>query len=149
MNIAYNEYLKSDDWFQKRKLRRNHKTGSTCSLCHSMENLEVHHLVYKNLFDVEQKDLRVLCRMCHLRVHDLYKSGKIRFRNNEPNHRFGIIQKIFKFYYPECHKNKGKAKKVERTKRTLDIIVRTIKNGNKDKLSKKQLELARLNKLIS
>lgn len=94
-------------------------------MCHSTKSLEVHHLVYKDLFSVQKQDLRVLCRMCHLRVHDLFKRGKIRFKNDDPNHRFGVIQVIFKHYYPDCYKAKKKAKKLEKEKKTE---IRVMKN---------------------
>jgi len=79
--------------------------------------------------------------MCHLRAHDLVKRGIVRFKNDDPNHRFGLIQKIFKFYYPECHKSKRKAKKDERNKKTEEKVLKNfeyhLERLNSRKISKK------------
>ncbi len=61
------EYLKSDHWraLKKRKLSVN----NNCERCQSKKSLDVHHLDYKNLYDVELTDLETLCRKCHLKEH--------------------------------------------------------------------------------
>ncbi len=96
--MNYKNYLKSDDWKQK-KLKKFSKSGgakSKCAICGSRERLEVHHLVYKNLYDVELKDLRILCKRCHSLTHKLFKEGKIRFKNKNPQSRFAIIKTAVK-----------------------------------------------------
>jgi hypothetical protein len=56
-------YLQSDHWkeLRERKLSKNR----FCESCGNAENLDVHHLRYKNLLDVTEEDLKVLCRICH------------------------------------------------------------------------------------
>lgn len=62
------EYLKSDHW---RELRgRKLKANPCCQTCGIDKNLDVHHMQYKNLYDVELSDLMTLCRPCHNKVHE-------------------------------------------------------------------------------
>lgn len=67
MNIAYQEYLKTDHWRELRK-RAIDRWGDRCSNC-SVPGVDVHHLRYGNLFDVTEDDLMPLCRRCHDAVH--------------------------------------------------------------------------------
>lgn len=67
-----------------------------CAICLSTEKLEVHHLNYKNLFNVEQSDLRVLCHRCHFLGHKLYKAGKFKFRSTNHHSRFTIFKHYVK-----------------------------------------------------
>jgi 5-methylcytosine-specific restriction endonuclease McrA len=62
------EYLKSDHWknLRKEKLAEN---GKICESCGRKNNLDIHHLDYKNLYDVTLEDLKVLCRKCHNDEH--------------------------------------------------------------------------------
>ena len=60
-------YLKSEHWLNLRDSKL--KQFNFCCLCNSKHNLDVHHINYKNLYDVELKDLLVLCRKCHSNVH--------------------------------------------------------------------------------
>lgn len=74
--MTYTEYLQTDDWKLKRteKLKQN----PACEVCKSIKTLHVHHLNYRNWFDVVLDDLMVLCQTCHFMGHDLigpqYKS---------------------------------------------------------------------------
>lgn len=88
--MEYKQYLKSNDW--KTKRARKYKKPRRCAICASTENLDVHHLNYRNLFDVLQSDLRVLCRRCHYLAHDLHKQGKIKFKSTDHNSRFILIK---------------------------------------------------------
>jgi len=96
--MEYNQYLQSADWQQKRseKLLRKYGTKKRCSICASKEKLNIHHLNYRNLYDVEQSDLRILCERCHKLTHALYKNGKFRFVNNNHLSRFAIIKAAVK-----------------------------------------------------
>lgn len=88
--MEYKEYLLSDDWKQKRRqklLKKRH-----CAVCSSKKELHVHHLNYKNLFDVEMSDLRVLCKRCHFLAHDLMKEGKIKYKKTNHHSRFVILK---------------------------------------------------------
>jgi len=73
----YSEYLSTSKWawYRSKILKRdNHK----CTECNSSENLNVHHLTYRNLGCEQMKDLITLCRKCHKEAHfyDLNKKAK-------------------------------------------------------------------------
>jgi len=116
--MEYREYLQGDNWKEKRtkKLTRKSNKKRRCAICASEENLDIHHLNYKDLFNVEQNDLRILCRNCHLLAHRLYKEGKFVFRNNNHHSRFAIIKvavkkelgitKVNMFYESKERKNR-------------------------------------------
>lgn len=75
----YQEYLKSDHWQSLRKRKLSH-SKCRCAICGSTDRLEVHHLQYKNIFDVDLTDLRILCNRCHDLFHELKRSGKINLK---------------------------------------------------------------------
>jgi hypothetical protein len=62
------EYLHSEPWKQLRMQKIC--SVNKCENCGSSLCLDVHHLNYKNLYDVELSDLQVLCRGCHIKEHD-------------------------------------------------------------------------------
>lgn len=72
--MLYEDYLKSEDWKLKREQKLSKK--SRCAICLRGDTLEVHHLFYRNLHDVQNSDLRVLCHSCHSLSHTLEKEGK-------------------------------------------------------------------------
>ena len=92
--MKYQQYLASDDWLTKRYKKR--LKANRCAVCSSTEKLEVHHLNYRNLTDVEMSDLRVLCHRCHFLGHDLHKQGKMKFRSSDHNSRFAIFKTAVK-----------------------------------------------------
>ena len=47
----------------------------SCWLCGTANNLDVHHIHYKNLGHENLEDLSLLCRTCHTNYH-AYKKGK-------------------------------------------------------------------------
>lgn len=61
-------YLKSDHWkdLRARKLAR-HKI---CEVCGRMGKLDVHHVSYRELYDVVETDLVAVCRRCHDEIHE-------------------------------------------------------------------------------
>jgi hypothetical protein len=63
-------YLKSEHW---RELRRRKLLESPhcerCGCCES--NPDIHHVNYRNIFDVETSDLLTLCRACHKQEHQV------------------------------------------------------------------------------
>ena len=72
---AYIQYLKSEHWrtlSRQRKEMDNHQ----CAQCFSREKLEVHHRVYRNLYDVQLKDIITLCQKCHARAHQVIREWK-------------------------------------------------------------------------
>jgi hypothetical protein len=88
--MNYGDYLKSADW--KRKRAKKFSRKRRCAICGAVENLQVHHLNYKNLYDVVNSDLRVLCERCHKTTHDLMKRHIIVFKNKNHQSRFAIIK---------------------------------------------------------
>ena len=63
----WNVYLKSDHWknLKKEKLLVN----PNCEECDTDRYLDIHHINYKNLYDVALEDLKTLCRKCHSKEH--------------------------------------------------------------------------------
>lgn len=66
----YSYYLMSEDWEKKRETiiaRDNHM----CVVCKRRNNLQVHHLTYKNIYHEQDRDLITLCRDCHATYHEV------------------------------------------------------------------------------
>ena len=65
----YKEYMDSPDWEEKRQ-EAFYILGTSCELCLSEENLNIHHNNYDCLGnEVPMEDLAVLCRNCHRGFH--------------------------------------------------------------------------------
>lgn len=64
----YRIYLNSEHWknLRQEKLEKNPR----CEKCGRSTCLDVHHLVYRDLYDVTLKDLQTLCRSCHNKEHE-------------------------------------------------------------------------------
>lgn len=64
----------SDHWKNLRatKLALNFQ----CQVCGTENNLDVHHVRYKSLYDVGMRDLLTLCRTCHETLHEWMKTTK-------------------------------------------------------------------------
>jgi len=90
MNPRYQQYLRSDDWKQKRAKKR--RTNDSCAVCHADSRLDVHHLIYRDLVSVTMGDLRVLCRRCHDVAHDLMREGRLVYRSANPNSRYTLTK---------------------------------------------------------
>lgn len=61
-------YLRSEHWANLRRLAfETH--GSVCHCCKADHPLDVHHLRYRSIYDVEVADLQILCRSCHEAEH--------------------------------------------------------------------------------
>lgn len=72
------DYLKSEHWSNLR-LEKLASVDAKCAKCgvRDLSN-DIHHFLYRNLYDVKLKDLVVLCRKCHEEVHaylDKVESG--------------------------------------------------------------------------
>ncbi len=67
MNYEYKEYLKSEEWKEKR-LQFLEDVGHECEQCGNRKHLQVHHLNYFNLFNETKDDVEVLCEDCHKNV---------------------------------------------------------------------------------
>lgn len=68
--MNYGQYLVTDHWKALRFMKMK-QAGFKCEKCKSDENIQVHHLRYRDLFDVQLSDLQCLCRNCHQRAHGL------------------------------------------------------------------------------
>ncbi len=89
MNKGYQIYLQTDHWKQLRK--KKIKSKRRCFVCRSTQNLHVHHLEYRHLYDVKSIDLKVMCRRCHFLAHDLVKERKIVFTKDNHKHKMDRI----------------------------------------------------------
>lgn len=71
MSYYRNIYLKSPEW-KSLRLQALLKYNFTCQICGIRKmTRDVHHLKYKRLFNVTKNDLKVLCRACHNKTHEL------------------------------------------------------------------------------
>lgn len=61
-------YLVSDHWKSLRQAAFA-AHGRKCHDCGKSGILDVHHLNYKAIYDVEVSDLQILCRKCHKKEH--------------------------------------------------------------------------------
>lgn len=88
------EYLKSDHWKALRAEKLNQHPN--CDGC-DRTALDVHHLNYRNLYDVTVLDLMSLCRACHAEVHRLMDAGMLRFGKNCPSFiRLGMTRQAIR-----------------------------------------------------
>lgn len=92
----YTEYLQSDHWqkLRARKKRRVRKTAGKvrCAICGTEEQIETHHLQYRNIYDVLTSDLRLLCRRCHQVAHDLMGAGILHNKYSSHHAMFGALK---------------------------------------------------------
>lgn len=74
MSFYRNTYLRSEHW-QNLRLQRILRQKGNCYLCRKQFGLalDVHHIVYRNLYNVRKTDLRALCRPCHDLVHRILR----------------------------------------------------------------------------
>jgi hypothetical protein len=61
---SYRKYLKSD-WWQARRQRALALANRRCRACGGEDNLGVHHVTYKRLWEELDTDLEVRCWPCH------------------------------------------------------------------------------------
>ena len=114
MSYYRDVYLKSDDWKNLRLLRLL-KSNYVCAICAvTSECLDVHHVNYRNLHDVQTTDLRALCRPCHNKVHALMKKyPKLKKEQNNIQWRT-VQQHLSPFLHGKSIWNdKTKRKKIE------------------------------------
>lgn len=70
---TYREYLNSPHWHLVRAAAI-HKADYRCQLCHSPNNLQVHHRTYERRGEEKLSDVTVLCRDCHRKFHGIASS---------------------------------------------------------------------------
>jgi hypothetical protein len=73
MTEEYRLYLESNHWKELRR-KRLEVAQYKCEKCKSPFSLQVHHIRYRNLYDVEVGDLICLCDYCHQKHHGLTPS---------------------------------------------------------------------------
>lgn len=78
---AYENYLQSEQWQQKRRLVFK-RCGMTCEGCREATATQVHHLTYEHLGNELLWELAAVCRECHERVHE----NSIRNSTRQPHH---------------------------------------------------------------
>lgn len=64
----YDKYMSSGEWAYRRR-RAIQRAGGKCEKCPTKNELEAHHLTYKNFGDEKDEDLMVLCKRCHNDIH--------------------------------------------------------------------------------
>ncbi len=83
---VYQEYLRSDRWNETRN-KILEMDNFKCVNCDSSDNLQVHHLTYKNIGHEQDKDLITLCKKCHYNLfHD--SSRKVFLCNQKTDENF-------------------------------------------------------------
>jgi len=68
--MPYAEYLQTEEWQQIRKIKRM-RAGYLCKACGNPGLLDIHHFTYERRGWEDADDLIVLCRGCHLYLHDI------------------------------------------------------------------------------
>ncbi len=69
-------YLKSEHW-QNMRLTKLASARARCYRCLKVDDSnDVHHLSYRNIYDVDLSDLVVLCRECHTKFHEVLERNK-------------------------------------------------------------------------
>lgn len=66
--LEYQDYLKTPWWKLRRRMKLK-RVGYKCEKCGSKKRLQVHHIRYTKVGGEKMKDLKVLCRNCHLDEH--------------------------------------------------------------------------------
>lgn len=92
---AYRLYLQTDHWQTLRKARFE-IAHRRCEACGQRRDLQVHHIVYRNLIDCDPKtDLILLCQACHSDVHRMFDEMGKRCRSaKETLHFLGDFWKF-------------------------------------------------------
>ncbi len=73
VKMNYNEFLQDTRWFAFRKFVFSIR-GCKCEKCGARENLQVHHVQYKNSllpWEYTCNDVVVLCRNCHKKIYGI------------------------------------------------------------------------------
>lgn len=84
------------------------------------KNIHIHHLNYKNLYDVQADDLKKLCKRCHFLGHKLERAGKIVYRNTNTQSKFAILKARVKKELGFSNINLFKMSQEEREKLNVD-----------------------------
>lgn len=66
----YQVYLESEE-FGKIRQRVFRRDGNCCKICGSIDNLQIHHLTYRHVYQERDYELICLCRKCHEIYHSI------------------------------------------------------------------------------
>lgn len=77
--VAYNEYLKTDDWQARRQMVLQ-RDGFMCKACGVARATTAHHLTYDHGVDAPLFDLIAVCEACHQRITVLDRAVQARRR---------------------------------------------------------------------
>jgi hypothetical protein len=81
--------LKSEDWKNLRAAVL-HRDDNKCVRCKKESTAnDVHHLQYRNLWDVKPSDLITLCRKCHELAHEV--AEKLEVKTHNPMHKWRLV----------------------------------------------------------
>lgn len=73
----YDRYIKSDAWKDMKNRYWSTKIDKCCVSCGAREvPFDFHHITYDRLGCEETRDLVLLCRQCHIYVHELVSIGQ-------------------------------------------------------------------------
>lgn len=75
MTSNYKEYIKTQEWKEKRDLCIK-LANYQCNRCGCKHQLQAHHLTYKNIFKEKQEDIECLCRKYHQKEHHIFLDYK-------------------------------------------------------------------------
>jgi 5-methylcytosine-specific restriction endonuclease McrA len=114
MDDEYKAYLNSKEWFAVRESLFVVR-GKKCERCGSKENIQVHHIHYRNIFREQLEDLMVVCKDCHRKIHGLNKEG------HKPNTKKKKKSKKKKLTFKERRKA-NILKEIENNRRYLSSI---------------------------
>jgi 5-methylcytosine-specific restriction endonuclease McrA len=67
----YPKFLRSTEWSRTKKAIRE-KYEDRCVICNSSSRLEVHHMNYKGKTLHDPRYLVLLCKKCHVRMHQAF-----------------------------------------------------------------------------
>lgn len=85
MYVNYRVFKARQKWYREVYLLSEHWKGlrraklaisPKCEICGRTKRLDVHHIHYRNIYDVLVSDLQTLCRRCHRKHHK--KTNKVR-----------------------------------------------------------------------
>lgn len=80
-------YLRSEHWKQLRQSKFD-ECGKKCEICGKTTTIEVHHLNYREIYDVLTSDLQVLCKKHHGEQHTKKPKNKKKRKNKVPRKIF-------------------------------------------------------------
>jgi 5-methylcytosine-specific restriction endonuclease McrA len=80
-DLAYSDYLKSDEWLSIKKKALNRPFYKSCLKCVSKNNIHLHHRNYKWIGTSKaMMGLIPLCGKCHNEVHNYAKVNQVAVR---------------------------------------------------------------------